>query len=412
MERIVSKYIFDLEMNKEKMIFLTGPRQVGKTTFARNWLAEQGADALYFNWDDPAVFREYKRNPLYFKNVIDERFVKKPVPIVFDEIHKQKNWRNILKGFFDTHKEKITLLVTGSARLAWYRKSGDSLVGRYFSYQMLPLGLPETMNDFSYILMTDNPFRTSDALVEYTRKIKTVNREDPMNTLLAFSGFPEPFIKNSARFYNRWNTEYKTLLAKEDIRDLSRISDIKGIEHLIELLPSKVGSLLSINSIVEDTGSHHATVSRWLDILKAIYLIFTLRPWHKHITRSIKKENKLYFYDWTNIPETGPRFENLLAVSLLKMAARFSETGLGTFEIMHIRNKEKREVDFVLVKNNKPIALFEAKDSDSEISKTGLYFGKQLSIPYFQIVRRCRKAEIFPGNSAIIPATNFLMITG
>lgn len=412
MERLISKYIFDPEMNEGKMIFLTGPRQVGKTTFARNWLAGQGADTLYFNWDDPTVFREYKRNPLFFKNIIDERFAGKRLPLVFDEIHKQKNWRNILKGIYDTNKEKITLLVTGSARLAWYRKSGDSLVGRYFPYQMLPLGLPEAVNNFSHLLMTDKPLSTSNALADYLRKIKTVNMEEKLNALLALSGFPEPFVKNSARFYNRWNTEYKTLLTREEIRDLSRISDIKGIEHLIELLPAKVGSLLSINSIVEDTGVHHATISHWLDILKAIYLIFSLRPWHKNIIRSIKKENKLYFYDWTNVPETGLRFENLLAVSLLKMAARFSETGLGTFEIMHVRNKEKQEVDFVLVKNGKPIALFEAKDSDSDIGKAGLYFGKKLSVPYFQIVRRCQKAEIFPGNSAVIPATNFLMITG
>ncbi len=412
MKRAVSKYIFDPEMNAGKMIFLTGPRQVGKTTFARNWLAGQGADDLYFNWDDPAVAREYKRNPLFFKNIIDDRFIKKPLPLVFDEIHKLKNWRNILKGIYDTNKEKMTLLVTGSARLGWYRKSGDSLVGRYFSYQMLPLGLPEAINDFSHILMTDEPLQKINSLMDYSRKIKPENAEEKLDKLLAFGGFPEPFLKNSARFYNRWNAEYKTLLTKEDIRDLSRIADIKGIGQLIELLPSKVGSLLSINSIVEDASAHHATISRWLDILKTIYLIFTLRPWHKNITRLIKKEPKLYFYDWSNVPEPGRRFENLLAVSLLKMAARFSETGLGTFEIMHVRNKEKQEVDFVLVKNGKPFALFEAKESDSEISKAGLYFGKQLSVPYFQIVRNCRKAEVFPGNCAVIPATNFLMMTG
>ena len=412
MERLVEKYIFDPEMNAGKMIFLTGPRQVGKTTFARNWLAGQDAGDLYFNWDDPAVAGEYKRNPLFFTNIIDDRFDKKPLPLVFDEIHKQKNWRNILKGIYDTNKEKITLLVTGSARLGWYRKSGDSLIGRYFSYQMLPLGLPEVVNDFKHILMTDEPLRSINGLTDYLRKIKPANTEEKLNTLLAFGGFPEPFIKNSARFYNRWNTEYKSLLTKEDIRDLSRISDIKGIGQLIEILPSKVGSLLSVNSIAEDTGAHHATISRWLDILKAIYLIFTLRPWHKNITRSIKKENKLYFYDWSNVPEAGCRFENLLAVSLIKMAVRLTEIGLGSFEIMHIRNKEKQEVDFVLVKNGKPVALFEAKESDSDISKAGIYFGKHLSVPYFQIVRRCQKAEVFPGNCAVIPATNFLMLTG
>jgi len=412
MERLVNKYIFDPEMTAGKMIFLTGPRQVGKTTFAQNWLAAQGADDLYFNWDDPAVARDYKRNPLFFKNIIDSRFDKNPLPLVFDEIHKLKNWRNILKGIYDTNKEKMTLLITGSARLGWYRKSGDSLVGRYFSYQMLPLGLAEAVNDFSHILMNDEPLQTIDKLSDYIRKIEPENAEDKLGALLSLSGFPEPFVKNSARFYNRWNAEYKSLLTKEDIRDLSRISDIKGIEQLIEILPSKVGTLLSINSIAEDTRYHHATISRWLDILKAIYLVFTLRPWHKNIIRSIKKENKLYFFDWSYASDSGCRFENLLAVSLIKMAARLTEIGLGAFEIMHIRNKEKQEVDFVLVKNGKPIALFEAKESNCDISKAGLYFSKQMSLPYFQIVRHCQKAEIFPGNCAVIPATHFLMLTG
>jgi predicted AAA+ superfamily ATPase len=412
MRRLISEYIFDQEMNAGKMIFLTGPRQVGKTTFARNWLAANGSQDAYFNWDDPAVISEYKRNPLYFKNIIDAKFDQKPVPVVFDEIHKVKNWRNILKGIYDTNKEKMTLFVTGSARLGWYRKSGDSLIGRYFSYQMLPLGLPEAVDNFSYLLMQDEPLLSVGTLIDNVRKINPANAEENLGALLSFGGFPEPFVKNSARFYNRWITQYKSLLTKEDIRDLSRIADIKGIEQLIEILPHKVGGSLSVNSIREDIGYHHATISRWIDVLKAIYLVFTIRPWHKNIIRSIKKENKLYFYDWSNVPDTGCRFENLLAVSLIKMAARMTEIGLGTYEIMHIRNKEKLEIDFVLVKNNKPMALFEAKESDCDISKAGLYFSKQLSLPFFQIVRNCQKPEIFPGNCAVIPASLFLMLTG
>jgi len=412
MERLVQKYIFDPEMNAGRMIFLTGPRQVGKTTFAKNWLARQGAGDNYFNWDDPSVAREYKRNPLFFKNIIDSRPGKAPLPLVFDEIHKVKNWRNILKGIYDVSKENMTLLVTGSARLGWYRKSGDSLVGRYFSYQMLPVGLPEAANDFSHVLMDDGPLTATGKLADAARQIDEPGLEEKLSALLSLSGFPEPFLKNSPRFYTRWNAEYKSLLTREDVRDLSRISDIKGIEQLLEILPSKVGSLFSVNSVVEDTGYHHATITRWLDVFKALYLVFTLRPWHKNIIRSIRKENKLYFFDWSNAPDSGPRFENLLAVSLIKLAARLTEIGLGAFEIMHLRNKEKQEVDFVLVKNNRPVALFDAKESGCDIARSGIYFSRLLSIPYFQIVRNCRKVEVFPGDCAVIPATKFLMLTG
>ncbi len=408
MERLLSKYLFDPEMNAGKMIFLTGPRQVGKTTFARNWLASQGEEALYFNWDDPAVAREYKRNPFFFKNIIDSKNVKKPLPIVFDEIHKHRNWRNILKGFYDTSKDKITLLVTGSARLGWYRKTGDSLIGRYFSYEMLPAGLPEAVNDFSHILMNDAPLRTVETLVDIARGIKHPDADAALSDLLAFSGFPEPLLRRSPRFYHRWNAQYKTLLTREDIRDLSRISDIKGIEHLIEILPAESALCLASTLFVK-TFIMQPSPAGWICSRRSIW--FTLRPW-QNIIRSIRKENKLYFYDWTNVQRYRCVFENLVAISMVKMAARLTETGLGTFEIMHIRNKEKQEIDFVVVKNNKPLALFDAKESDCNIAKTGLYFSRQLSIPYFQVVRNCHRVEIFPDNCAVLPAPNFLMMTG
>ncbi len=394
------------------MIFLTGPRQVGKTTFARNWLLSAERNDTYFNWDDPAVIREYRRNPLYFKNIIEERYEGEPVPIVFDEIHKQKNWRDILKGFYDVNRGKMRLLVTGSARLGMYRKSGDSLAGRYFSYQMFPLGLPEAAADFSFVLSDDLLLADASALLRKTRKVATDRIRNALDGLIRFGGFPEPFLKASPKFHLRWQTDYKSLLTREDVRDLSRIADIRGLEHMVELLPSKVGSPLSINSLREDLDSHHSTIVKWIDVLKEVYLVFTIRPWHRQIRRSLKKEPKLYFYDWSLLAEAGPRFENFIAVSLFRMAARFTERGLGIFEVMYIRDTAKREVDFVLVKDNKPLALFEAKESEHEISPAGRYFSRTLNLPYYQIVRDLEKPEAFPGNCFLIPASSFLMLTG
>jgi len=412
MKRLVGTYIFDTEMNADKMVFLTGPRQVGKTTFATNWLASIGSEDTYFNWDDPSVMREYKRNPLYFRNIIDSKFKGSPVPLVFDEIHKHRDWRNILKGIYDTSKERMRLLVTGSARLGMYRKSGDSLIGRYFSYQMFPIGLPEAVGDFSSVLQDGTPFVRGSLLMECARRVNPEGLVDSLANLLAFGGFPEPFLKGSPRFHKRWQREYKTLLTKEDVRDLSRITDIRGIEQIIEILPTKVGSPLSVNALREDTGYHHATIVNWLEILKELYLIFTIRPWQKSIIRSVKKETKLYFLDWSNISDSGYRFENLIAVSLLRMAARFTETGLGNFEVMYLKDKNKHEVDFLLTKDNTPLALFETKEGDTSISPAGKYFSKKLNIPFYQIVYRCTKEEMFPDNCYVIPATNFLMLTG
>ena len=104
MKRIQSLYLFDPEVNAGKMIFLSGPRQVGKTTFVRNKLKEIGNEELYFNWDDPYVRREYIKNPHFLKAYLARAKNKFPL-VAFDEIHKHKNWKNILKGLYD-----ITLL--------------------------------------------------------------------------------------------------------------------------------------------------------------------------------------------------------------------------------------------------------------------------------------------------------------
>ncbi|MFH1992936.1 MAG: ATP-binding protein [Pseudomonadota bacterium] len=412
MKRLIGSYIFDPEITAGKMIFLTGPRQVGKTTFAQNWLKAAGSEESYFNWDDPSVMVAYKRNPLFFHNIINERFDDKPVPLVFDEIHKHKEWRDIIKGLFDTNRERIKLLATGSARLGLARKTGDSLLGRYFSYQMFPLGLPEVVGDFSHVLDDGDCFADGNLFIRHARKTTKAGTVEGLELLMKFGGFPEPLLKESERFHRRWQIEYKMLLTKEDVRDLSRISDIKGLETLVEILPTKVGSNLSIPSISEDLGRKYDTIKNWIDILGGLYMTFTLRPWHKSIARAVKKERKLYFFDWSLLDDQGSRFENLIAMALLRMAARFTEKGMGNYEIRYIRDREKREVDFALVKDNKPVALFEAKQSETIIDKSGRFFSNKMEIPFFQIVYKAKKVEAFPGKCFVIPASNFLMLTG
>jgi predicted AAA+ superfamily ATPase len=292
------------------------------------------------------------------------------------------------------------------------RKSGDSLVGRYFSYKLFPLGLPEVMGDFSYLLQDERPFTDDESLTRLARESDTKATIDGLEQTLTLGGFPEPFLKGSDRFHRRWQNDYKALLTKEEVRDFSRIQDIRGLETMVEILPTKVGSNLSIPSLVDVLKVSHKTITNWIEVLSGVYLMFTISPWHRNIKRSIIKEKKLYFFEWPLVFDNGLRFENFLAVNLLRMAVRFTEIGLGNFEVVYIRDKEKREVNFVLVKDNEPIALFEAKESDTSISKPGRFYSKKLSIPLFQIVHRAKKAEAFPENCFVIPASNFLMLTG
>lgn len=230
---------------------------------------------------------------------------------------------------------------------------------------------------------------------------------------MAFGGFPEPFTKASPRFHQRWQREYEMLLTREDVRDFSRISDLKGMEHLVKLLPERVGSPLSVNALREDLGVHFQTAANWVEILKKIFLVFTIRPWHNRSLAVIRKEPKLYFYDWSFIQGRGERFENLMAVALSSLAARWTETGLGDFEIFFIRERGGgKEVDFLLADRKRPVALFEAKTGQSEISAAGKYFANRLKVPFYQVVLNHESPAEYPGNCFVIPAELFFMLTG
>ncbi len=413
MERIHTQYLFDPEINANKMIFLAGPRQIGKTTFVRRQLKKTNQDDLYFNWDDPLVRREYNQNPHFLKGKIARHNLSVPL-IAFDEIHKHKNWKDILKGLYDFHQNEARFIITGSARLDYFRKSGDSLVGRYFSYGMLPLGLAEVMNSPEFIINDDSLFSGTkeNLLLEKLHSMPFKQAQDALQHLMLFGGFPEPFLKASKRFSTKWKREYKSLLIYEDLRDLSRIQDMKGVEQLVLLLPERIASPLSINSLREDLNVNHRTISGWIEGLKKIFLIFSIMPWSKNIAKAIKKETKVYFYDWTLVTDPGACFENMVAVSLLRMVFRWNEFGLGDFDLRYVRNHQGKEVDFLIIKDHKPFALIEAKTTNTALSKFGLYFKKYLNVPFYQIVKNYQNVDVYHDNCYIISAPRFLSLIG
>lgn len=412
MERVQSLYLFDPDVNANKMIFLSGPRQIGKTTFVLQKLESVGHEHLYYNWDDPYVRREYTRNPHFLKSRIAAE-KQKPL-IAFDEIHKHKHWKNILKGLYDLHHREAQFIITGSARLDYFRQSGDSLIGRYFSYRMLPLGFSEAMGNMKRILDDDNLLSgyREDELLSSLHDVPFREAKEVFEQMMVFGGFPEPFLKSNKRFSTKWRRDYKSLLLYEDLRDLSRIQDLKGVEQLVLMLPERVGSPLSINSLREDLQVNHRTVSNWIEALKKIYLLFSVMPWSRHISKAVKKETKIYFFDWTMVTNEGARFENMVAVTFLRLVSRWNELGLGDFDLRYIRNHQGREVDFLLVKDNQPFALFEAKLNDLEPSASGAYFKDRLQIPYFQVVENFDGVEAWPDQKYVVAASRLLSLLG
>jgi predicted AAA+ superfamily ATPase len=413
MERLQKTYLFDETIHAGKMIFLSGPRQVGKTTFTINYQKQVGDSKLYWNWDDPLVYREYKKNPRFIEPLLVSSRNSCPV-IVFDEIHKQKNWKNILKGYYDVFKGRAIFFVTGSARLDFFCSSGDSLVGRYFSYRLLPLGLPEAMGDISLpYAKTPELFTAAQGnillktLMAYDEKMC----QHTFSRLLLYGGFPEPFIRGNAAFSRRWRKDYAALLTREDIRDLTRIQDMRGVEQLLLLLPERVGAPMSINSLREDLAVHHKTVTQWLDAFKKIYLIFALKPWSEQVARAIKKEEKFYFYDWTFVDNEAFRFENMLAVMLMRMTCRFNELGFGDFDLRYLRNKNKEEIDFLIIKDRKPFALFEAKTKEADIPSHAIKFSRALKVPYYQVLSQGGEVQVMGEGRYVLPAWRLFMLT-
>lgn len=329
---LVDNILRDLD---EKMVFIGGARQVGKTCMAQYIAEENFKTNDYLNWD----FQDDR------KKIIQSRFKGDAEILLFDEIHKYKNWKNYLKGQFDKHRKDFKILVTGSARLDVYRRGGDSLMGRYYHYRLHPFSLAEChgkinlLEPMKEIPITDIPVEASNALM----------------ALLKFGGFPEPFLKQSERDLRRWHTQRLERLVREDIRDLETIKDLSSLQILVDLIPSKVGALLSLNSLREDLNVAHKTVANWMDILERFYYHFRIYPFaHKKI-KSLKKEPKLYLWDWSEITDNhGAKLENVVASHLLKLCHYLNDVDGHKTELNFLRDIDGREVDFIVTNGASP----------------------------------------------------------
>ena len=332
-----------------KMVFVGGPRQVGKTTFALAFLKSGPKDETnpaYMNWD----YGEHREHLLK-----GEIAAGQPL-LILDEIHKFARWRNLVKGLHDTRRSKQSILVIGSARLDYYRKGGDSLQGRYHYFRLHPFSL---------------------------REVDPQARPATVASLLRFGGFPEPFLSGSEREHRRWQKGHRERIVRDDLRDLERIREVSLIELLLHHLPRCVGSPLSVKSLSELLQVAHESVERWLTVLERLYVCFRIVPYGAPRIRAVRKEKKLYFWDWTQAPEGGQRLENLVACQLLKYCHWMEDTEGHVMELRYLRDTDKREVDFVVLRDGKPEFAVECKTGERGISPAAAYFSERTEIPAF-----------------------------
>ena len=357
------KYWQELSSSKE-MIFLSGPRQSGKTTLAQKMIGSSFTNLSYFNYDFIESKKILREDPYFFEK--DDRKDASLPLVIFDEIHKHDKWKNYLKGIYDKFHGQYQFLVSGSGRLDTFQKSGDSLAGRYFMFHLYPLTLGELGNSY----LSPDDFLNDPIVVPVFKK----ELWDLWNTIDTFSGFPEPFIHGKKPFFNRWYKTYSRQLLYEDIRDMSGIRKIDSLVSLFSILPSKIGSPVSINNLAMNIGTSFNTISDWLTVFDRFFLGFSLSPWTSKIARAIKKEKKIYLMNPSIIEDSGSRMENIVAIELSRATQLWSDMGFGDFNLHYIRNKEKEEVDFLISESNKPKLLIEAKLSDTNPSKSLIKF--------------------------------------
>jgi predicted AAA+ superfamily ATPase len=354
----------------KKMAFIGGPRQVGKTTLALSLISPDATERhpAYLNWDDPKVRPALRAGQLPPGEPL----------VILDEVHKYARWRNLVKGLYDTEKTVRQLVVTGSARLDYYRRGGDSLAGRYHYYRLHPFSLTELAAASS----------AADA--------------EHLEALLEFGGFPEPLLGQNQRALKLWQRERISRVVHEDLRDLERVKEITLVEQLVDLLPDRIGSLLSLKSLREDLEVDHKTVERWIAILERLYVCFRIAPFGSPRIRALKKQQKLYLWDWSVVPESGPRFENLVASQLLKYCHWREDVEGDRMELRYLRDTDGREVDFVVMRNRAPEFAVECKTGEKTVSAAARYFAERTRIPVFYQVHR-GKNHFQSGRVTVVP---------
>lgn len=394
-KRIYDAVLAEHLQRHRQMGLVTGPRQVGKTTTCRR------LSATYLDWDNTDHRRVILRGPAATADQLGlDRLQEKSLVAVFDELHKFAKWKSFLKGFYDTYADRARVLVTGSSRMDVFRRGGDSLMGRYFLYRMHPF----TIGEVAWQELPDPQ--------KVFRKPRPIADAD-FNALWEHGGFPEPFVKRDRRFTRRWSGLRRQQLLREDIRDLTRIHELDQLEALVTILLERSGAQIVYSNLAGEVQVAVDTLRRWINTLCRFHLGFVLRPWFKNVQRSLRKEPKWFLRDWSGVGDEGDRAETFVACHLLKAVEGWTDLGLGEFELGYLRDKRKREVDFVVVRDRKPWILVEAKKSDQRLSPSLRCFQEQTGAPHaLQVVLDAEyvEADCFAraGRPLAVPARTFL----
>lgn len=365
-QRTITSHI--LEYLDEKIVLISGPRQVGKTFLSKNLARSY----QYFNFDEASDK----------KSILKKDWERNGDVVILDEVHKLKNWKSWIKGIFDTEKGKNKFILTGSAKLDTFKKSGESLAGRHISVRLNPLSVKEVGGDPDEVLLR----------------------------MLKLGSFPEPFLSGSEKKAAVWRRSHLDAIVKQDLVFEDAVRDLNAITLLIQILRSRVGQQIVYKNLADELGVSPPTVKKWIQILESLFIIFIVYPYTKKIIDAVKKEPKIFFYDIGQV-DTDPGFklENLVALHLLKRNQFLEDTEGKSFRLCYIRDKKKREIDFAIEENNQLTHLIEVKTADDQFNTSLNYFSLKLKPKHaLQIVLILKRNKDFE-NFKVRGVASFLM---
>lgn len=364
-----------------KAVILSGPRQCGKTYLSQHLFQ----DFDYLNFDVPEDRKRLLRREWFRDREL----------VVFDELHKMKKWKSWLKGVLDSTALKQKFLITGSAKLNAYKKVGDSLAGRYFSYRLYPFDLKEIL------ALRDGGLSMAPS---------ARSPSDVLERLLKSSGFPEPFLVDEHGYYARWQQTHLDVILKQDILETESVRSVQQLETLVLLLTEKVGSTLSYNSLREDLRTDDKSVKRWVDILENAYVLFRIHPYTtRSMLNAIRKAPKAYFMDYARVENQAARLENLVAFSILKEIHYRRDVKGEIYDLHYLKNKQQREIDFLITKNRVPHLMIEIKESDREVSENFSIFEKHLpKAGKIQLVKNLEREFLSRQGVRVVPLSQWL----
>ncbi len=374
---------------KKKMVFMGGARQVGKTTLARS-LGKSNPGYIYLNWD----------NPQHRLDITRQKWPPDTNYLVFDEIHKYRHWKNLIKGIWDTRINQEKILVTGSSKLNVYRVSGDSLLGRYHYHVLHPFSLKElfhgALEDWT--------------MPQYCHSLDFPEKGESIKEIFKFGGFPEPLLEGEERTLFRWQNQRFERIFREDIRDSEQIKFLSQVELLGTLLPERVASPLSLASLSQDVQTSPKTIINWMELLCRNYYAFRVMPYHFRLERALKKESKYYLWDWSQVKNQGARFENMIASHLLKFCDFYYYNFGLNIKLWYLRDRQKREVDFLVTWDKDPWFMVECKLKPASHQPLN-YFGDKLDVKQKFLVTMDEKRHYLDkkNNIHVIPASKFLI---